>query len=179
MESRSKLWYGNDKALDDHIKELFGQDLEDAILERNLHWAENPTGALALVILLDQFSRNIFRGTSKAFEQDAFARAIAYRAVNNGFEQDLSVPERLFLYHPFHHSELLDDQDFGIKLVHELIDEVAEEWQKACEESMVWFKSHRDIVAKYGRFPHRNQILGRQSSTDELEYLKSASTLGQ
>ena len=134
---------------------------------------------LDLVVLLDQFSRHVFRKTAQAFAQDPMARAIAYRSVNQEFDMELSVPERLFLYHPFHHSESLEDQDFGIQLVNKLLSACADEWEEHISESLDFFKGHREVIARFGRFPHRNEALGRTSTTEELDFLESAPRHGQ
>lgn len=179
FKDRGDVWYTGGEEQDREIKDRFGQDLQNAILETNLHWAESSNGALALVVLLDQFSRHVFRKTAQAFAQDPMARAIAYRSVNQEFDLELSVPERLFLYHPFHHSESLDDQDFGIQLVNKMRSACTDAWEKHITESLEFFNGHRDVIARFGRFPHRNEVLGRTSSPEELDFLESAPRHGQ
>lgn len=179
FNERSDLWYGGSHEQDVEIKERFGQDLQNAILETNLHWAEQSAGALVLVVLLDQFSRHVFRKSARAFAQDPLARAIAYRSVNQKLDEELSVPERLFLYHPFHHSESLDDQDYGIQLVETMESASHEEWKDHINESLDFFRGHRDVIARFGRFPHRNEVLERTSTEEEVDYLKSAPRHGQ
>lgn len=179
FKERSDVWYKGGEEQDREIKDRFGQDLQNAILETNLHWAENSTGALALVVLLDQFSRHVFRKTVQAFAQDPLARAIAYRSVNQKFDHELSIPERLFLYHPFHHSESLEDQDFGIQLVSKMLGACQDEWEEHISESLDFFKGHREVIARFGRFPHRNVVLGRTSTSEELDFLKTAPRHGQ
>lgn len=179
FKDRTDVWYTGGEKQDREIKDRFGQDLQNAILETNLHWAESSHGALALVILLDQFSRHVYRKTAQAFAQDPMARAIAYRSVNQGFNMDLSVPERLFLYHPFHHSESLEDQDFGILLVNKMLSACPEGWAEHVSESLDFFNGHREVIARFGRFPHRNEALGRTSTAEELDFLESAPRHGQ
>ena len=179
LKERSKLWYGSNKSTDERIKERFGKALQSAIYETNIHWAEDRSGSLALVILLDQFSRHVFRRTPEAYAQDPLARAIAMRAVNKGFDVELTIPERLFLYHPFHHSETLEDQDFGLQIVESLSNSCEPAWRDSVNSSLLFFKDHHETIARFGRFPHRNEVLGRQSTPDEEEYIKSSSSFGQ
>ena len=113
VQQKQKIWYGGGEKIDLEIRENFGELYERATTETLLHWAESAQGALALVILLDQFSRNLFRGTAGAFAQDSMARAVAKRAFNLGLDREMSIPGRIFLLHPFHHSEELVDQLFG------------------------------------------------------------------
>ena len=121
-----------------------------------------PARALAAVIVLDQFSRNMFRGTARAFEADPTARKIARSAVEAGLDRVLGKEERLFLYLPFEHSEDLADQELSVALTADLGDTDYDKYAIA----------HRDIICRFGRFPHRNAILGRISTPDEVEFLK-------
>ena len=126
-------------------------------------WEQGPNGALALVILLDQFPLNMFRDQPESFSTEAQSRAVASRAIDNGFDAALSDDRRAFLYLPFMHSESLADQDRSVELF-----ETA-----GLESSLKWARGHREIVRRFGRFPHRNAILGRASSTEELACLAS------
>lgn len=128
------------------------------------HWAETPRGMLALIILLDQFSRNLNRGSPDAFAADPQARALARRAVAQGFDRQLGWIERTFVYLPFEHSEDLDDQDEGVRLFEAVRIGVG-------DASPEYAHRHRDLIRRYGRFPHRNAALGRESTADELVYL--------
>ncbi len=128
------------------------------------HWANTPRGALALIILLDQFSRNLHRGSPEAFAADPQACMLAHRAVAQGFDRQLEWLERMFIYLPFEHSEALTDQDEAVRLIESLRialgDQTAEHAYR-----------HRDIIRRYGRFPHRNAVLGRESTAEEQAYL--------
>lgn len=179
IKAKQSIWYAGTKEIDDEIRERFGEDVESAANETILHWAESARGALALVILLDQFSRNLFRGTSRAFAQDPLARAVAKRAFNHGLDQELSVPGRVFLLHPFHHSEERTDQDYGCIRLQELIAEGHDAWQELLDGSVEWFEGHRNIVKRFARFPHRNEVLKRQSTDEELAFLKESGGFGQ
>lgn len=128
------------------------------------HWADTPRGMLALIILLDQFSRNLHRGSPEAFAADPQARALARRAVAQGFDRELGWFERIFIYLPFEHSEELADQDEGVRLFESLRIALGD---LSAEQAY----RHRDIIRRYGRFPHRNVALGRDSTTEEQAYL--------
>ena len=179
IEAKQKVWYAGGEAIDNDICDHFGEIFEEARNETILHWADSSRGALALVILLDQFSRNLFRGTAQAFAQDPLARAVAKRAIRHGLDQELSVPARIFLLHPFHHSEALVDQDFGFIRLKELVAEGHDEWQDMLQSSIDWFRGHRDIIVRFNRFPHRNAVLNRKSTAEEEKFLRESSSFGQ
>ena len=179
VKQKQKIWYSGGEEIDKEIKENFGEIYERAANETLLHWADASEGSLALVILLDQFSRNLFRNTSSAFAQDPMARAVAKRAFNLGLDRELSVPGRIFLLHPFHHSEELVDQLFGRDRLRDLIAEGHSGWNDMLDSSVEWFNHHLDIVARFSRFPHRNAQLGRQSTKAEEEFLEGASGSGK
>jgi len=124
------------------------------------HWTATPQGSLALIILLDQFSRNLFRGSPESYAADARARLMARRAVARGFDQQVGSTERTFLYLPFMHSEAIADQDEAVRL-----------FEALAGESVRYAHHHRDVVRRFGRFPHRNAVLGRISTPEELAYL--------
>ncbi len=126
-------------------------------------WEGTPEGALALVILLDQFPLNMFRGQAASFSTEAAARRVAERAIARGFDQRLNDAQRLMLYLPYMHSESPADQARSVALF-----EAA-----GLTDSLKWARHHRDIVARFGRFPHRNAILGRESTAEEAAWLAS------
>ncbi|RFC67147.1 MULTISPECIES: DUF924 family protein [Mesorhizobium] len=129
----------------------------------------DPRAALAAIIALDQFPRNMFRGTARAFATDHLALELSRNALKNGFDRDMNDAERSFLAMPLMHSEALSDQEHCVKVFAEIGD----------EESLKYALEHRDIVEKYGRFPHRNRALGRNSSEDEQAFLESHKGYGQ
>lgn len=178
-EARSKIWYGGGPEADEEIEREFGELYKRACSDSLSSWAETADGALALVIVLDQFSRQIHRRTSLAFAQDSMARAIARRCVSTKLDRELSVPARLFLYHPFQHSEHIEDQVLGVRLTQRVLEECQSCWQEYVAESLKFFEDHRDIIERFGRFPHRNRVLGRESTPEELEFLGSSSNYGQ
>jgi uncharacterized protein (DUF924 family) len=128
------------------------------------HWASTPRGALALIVLLDQLSRNVFRGTAEAFAADAHALAIARRAIEIGFDTVLTPVERMFVYLPFEHSENAHDQDASVRLFETLRAALG-------DESISYAYGHREVIQRFGRFPHRNAVLGRVNTDAEAEYL--------
>ena len=128
--------------------------------------SETPEGSLALVIILDQFPRNMYRGTPQAFASDAKALKVAKEAVEKKFDRDLLPMQRMFLYLPFEHSENIDDQEQSVKFFENLGDELA----------LKYAIEHRDAITQFGRFPHRNAILGRESTPEELRFLGGKAT---
>lgn len=178
-EEMSNLWYGGTPENDQDVIERFGGIYERACSDGLSSWAESADGALALVIVLDQFSRQIHRRTPLAFSQDLMARAVAVRSVSLKFDLELSVPGRLFLYHPFQHSEFIEDQELGVSLTEHLLEECGSVWKDFVENSLKYFEDHREIIGKFGRFPHRNRVLERDSTAEELEFLESSSSYGQ
>ena len=179
IKRKQKIWYTGGEKIDLVIRQNFQEVYEHAANETLLHWVESAEGALALVIMLDQFSRNLFRGTAGAFSQDPMARAVAKRAINLGLDREMSIPGRLFLLHPFHHSEELVDQVFGCDRLRDLIDEGHDVWREMLDSSVDWFHGHRDVVSRFSRFPHRNKVLGRKSTKEEEAFLAQSSGYGQ
>ena len=156
-------WFKREDAFDDEIRRRFEAVHERAAAGKLAAWQNTPEGALALVLCLDQFPRNIFRGTARAFATDAKARAVADWAVDRGFDLQFKGDERFFFYLPFEHSEELDDQHRCVELLRTRLPD---------PELLRYAVAHRDLIEKFGRFPHRNPILGRRSTPDEEEYLK-------
>jgi uncharacterized protein (DUF924 family) len=160
-EAGPKRWYKVDPAFDDTIRERFLATWEAARAGRLAGWEETSEGALALLLVLDQFPRNMFRGDARSFATDALARAAAGRAIGRQFDQALAPPERNFFYLPYMHSEVLADQERAVVLVQAIDD----------ADGVKHAKAHRDLIRRFGRFPFRNQALGRTSTPEEAEYL--------
>jgi uncharacterized protein (DUF924 family) len=158
-----KVWFEKHAEFDAACSR-FADALRDARAGAFDHWTATPRGTLALIILLDQFSRNLHRGSPEAFAADAKALGIARSAVARGFDQALGPVERMFVYLPFEHSENLVDQDESVRLYAKLRETLG-------EDSIRYGESHRDVIRRFGRFPHRNTALGRVSTPDELAYL--------
>ena len=157
---RNKRWFAKDAAFDAEIRRRFLPLYEAASAGRLGAWKSSAREALALVIVLDQFPRNMFRGEGRAFAADGLARDAA-RALLPGLGQ-LQPEERLFACLPFEHSESLDDQDLACELIKDL-----------SEEQLRYALRHRELIDRFGRFPHRNAILGRASTPEEIEFLKT------
>jgi len=159
-------WFTRNDDFDREIRERFLATHEAAALGRLADWEASAEGALALMILLDQFPRNMFRGTARAFATDPLALEAARHALAEGFDRALLPVERLFAYLPFEHSEALADQDRSCELTQAL--DAYPETNDVYRYAVL----HRDIIRRFGRFPHRNAILGRVSTPEELEFLK-------
>lgn len=166
-EGRKPQWFESSEAFDAEVRRALQPLYEAACDGRYESWRRNPRGCLALVILLDQVPRNVHRGTPQAFASDAAARAVTRHALQEGFDEALAEVERVFLYMPLEHSEDLADQQDCVRLVAALPS--SGEWLSYAER-------HRDIVARFRRFPHRNAILGRESTEEELDFLKQPSS---
>jgi uncharacterized protein (DUF924 family) len=158
-------WFRKDAGFDEEIRARFG-GLHERGARRELEgWRATPAPMLALVIVLDQFSRNLYRGDARAFAQDEHARDCAAEALVRGDDQALLPVQRQFLYLPFEHSEERRDQEKCVELMRSL------EAFEATRGLTEWAVKHRDIVARFGRFPHRNAALSRPSTPEELEFL--------
>ncbi|SFE12990.1 DUF924 family protein [Roseivivax sediminis] len=157
-------WYKQDAALDAEIRERFQETLEGAMAGRYALWLTYPSGALAYVILLDQFSRNMFRDSRRAFASDRIALAAAKQAVHRGWDLKIDPPARQFFYLPLMHSENLCDQDRCVRLMKERM-------PREAADNMLHAKAHREVVRRYGRFPHRNAALGRSTTGEEARFL--------
>lgn len=160
-----KQWFSRDEAFDSMLRERFGAALVAAREGELDAWAESADGALALVILLDQFGRNCGRDTPAMYSGDAKALALAEAAIARGFDREVRREERSFFYMPFMHSESLEAQERCVELFRALEEDGSGGNSK-------WAIAHRDIVARFGRFPHRNEILGRESTPEEIAFLK-------
>lgn len=179
LQARSKIWYSVSAERDEEITREFGTLLNEIANGQHQDWSRTSSGVLALVLVLDQFTRQIYRKTAEAFAHDAQAIVIAYSAIGQGLDQEMSVSGRLFLYHPFQHSEKLKDQEFGVQLVRNLRNHCDETWFEYVSESLRFFEEHCEIIRRFGRFPHRNEVLNRGSTPDELEFMQTASSYGQ
>ena len=154
-----KRWFGKSDAFDAEIRLRF-LDLYETAFQGGLErWKEEPKGCLALVILFDQFPRNMFRGTARAFSGDERARECARTIVEKGWDKAMTEDERTFAYLPFEHSESLADQELSMRLFQG-------------NENLEWARKHWEIIRRFGRFPHRNAALGRASTAEEIEFLK-------
>ena len=163
-----KKWFKKDPTFDKKIRTMFGTDMYKAAIGKYEHWVKRPRGALALIILFDQFTRNMFRGSGDMFQNDADALSLAKHLVYTNKDKKLHPTERMFVYMPFMHSESLEDQEHCIQLFEELDKETNGNFSN----NVHYAKKHRDIVKQWGRFPHRNKLLLRKSTPEEIEFLK-------
>jgi len=164
-ETDRQNWFERSDAFDQIIHDRFGDAVETARAGGFGDWHDTARGCLAVIILIDQFSRNIYRDSPLAWSADDVGLACTKRAMTRGFDADLGVDERKFLYMPLMHSEVLADQEQCVELFRGLATD-------ADDVSLDFAIRHRDIIARFGRFPHRNEILGRESTPEELEFLK-------
>ena len=153
-----KTWFGKDPQFDAEVRARFLPLYERAAAGGLADWKEAPASCLALVIVLDQFPRNMFRGTARAFAADALALEAARTIVARGWDRNYSPNQRTFAYLPFEHSESLEDQERSLQLF-------------AGSENFEWARKHYEIVLRFGRFPHRNAALGRESTPEEADFL--------
>ncbi len=161
-----KVWFVKDPAFDEQIRQRFLTTLESAQRGELQHWRQDPKHCLSLIILLDQFPRNVFRDTPGAFATDPMALDTARFAVEQRYDEAVSSLERVFIYLPFEHSESLQDQVRSVTLFKALKEEVSNG-----AEFLDYAKRHHDVIARFGRFPHRNRILNRASTEAEIEFL--------
>ena len=160
-------WFKKDEAFDAEIRTRFLATYEAAAAGA-LAWDETAEGALALLIVLDQFPRNMFRGSARAFAADPLARKIAAQAIERGLDQKVAVAERSFFYLPFEHSETLADQERCVALNRASGD----------ADALKWAELHADIIRRFGRFPHRNAVLGRVTTPEEQAFLDGGGFAG-
>lgn len=164
---RRKLWFSKDPAFDQRLRDRFRSTYEQAAAGELDSWQASPLNCLALILLLDQFSRNMFRGEPRAFATDPQARIIARQAIAQKFDQQLEPVQRFFFYLPLEHSEDLADQEQSVALYQALVTHFPE-----LQDGLEYAIRHRDVIQQFGRFPHRNAILNRPSTAQEIEFLK-------
>ena len=180
-EERLPFWFRGPQSFDQEIQARFESWLPLADSGELSNWEQQPRGALALIILQDQFPRNIYRGTEKAFAFDANALRTATNVVDSGMDRELEVLERVFAYLPFEHSEDIEIQKLSVRKFTELQQSFGDgDFREATANSLEYAQMHYDIIKLFGRFPHRNDILGRESTARELEFMAAgAETFGQ
>jgi uncharacterized protein (DUF924 family) len=161
-------WFKKDAAFDADIRTRFLATYEAAAAGKLNAWEATPDGTLALLIVLDQFPRNMFRGDARTFAADPLARAVADRAIARGFDQHFAPTERNFFYLPFEHSEDVSDQDRCVGLCRATGD----------ADQLKWAQLHADIIRRFGRFPHRNAMLARDTTAEEQAFLDSGGFAG-
>jgi len=159
------LWFTKSEATDQIIREKFGNLVEAALLDNHAQQTDSPLETLASILVLDQFPRNIYRDTARSFAGDPKALQLSSGLVDRGDDRKLRLVERWFAYMPFEHSEFLNDQEESVRLFEQLAGD-------GLSDPLSWAIKHFDVIKRFGRFPHRNEILGRASTREEIEFLK-------
>lgn len=167
------MWFKNGKAYDSEIFIKFGVDYERAINGELDHWVDSYRGRLALIILFDQFSRHIHRGTALSFAQDEKAQALCIDGIGAADDSKCHAIERSFYYLPLEHAEDIEKQNLCVKAYAQLVNDVPEEYRKPFQMNLQYAEEHRYVIEKFGRFPELNEILGRKSSDEELAFIAS------
>jgi len=178
-DDRQALWFRATPAQDEDLRHRFGTIVAQALAGGLADWADAPEGRLALVLLLDQLPRNLFRRQARAFAGDARAQALASQAVDAGTDRALATVGRVFLYMPFMHAEDLALQDLCVRCFDRLRAGADPALHGALDHHLKFALLHRDIVARFGRFPHRNAALGRENTAEETAFLKDGPRFGQ
>ncbi len=171
LDSRMDRWFGSDPELDREIDDRFGELVQRASAGELDEWGQRPEGRLALIILLDQFRRNIYRGTAGAFECDRAALKLCIEGTMAGDHKQLSAEQRIFFFMPLQHAESLKIQEKSVSIYQALAKSVSGTLRETFETCAHFAELHRDIIAEFGRFPHRNAVLGRRDSSEEAAYL--------
>lgn len=166
IQAQQRRWFGKDEQTDAWMRAEYLADYQAAAAGQLGDWLDTAPASLALVILLDQFPRNLFRATPQAFASDALAREVAREMIARGLDQALIPRQRMFVYLPFEHSETLEDQLRSVALLETLRD------TEGMAEVLRYAYLHHDVIARFGRFPHRNVLLGRASTAQELDFLQ-------
>ena len=180
IDHRMNIWFGEDSLFDQEIEREFKNDIEAASASRLRHWANAPQGCLALILLLDQFRRNIYRGTAAAFSHDKMALRLCVEGAMKKRDSGLSPIERVFFYMPLQHAESKKVQAKSVALYSRLARAVTPTYRETFETIAQFAELHADIVETFGRFPHRNALLGRENTAEEAEYLAGdAADFGQ
>ena len=175
IDNRMDIWFGSDPAFDHEIKEEFAADVEKASEGKLDHWADEPRGRLALILLLDQFRRNIYRDTPEAFEKDTVALKLCVEGAMQKKDTGLTPVQRAFFYMPLQHAESRKVQAKSVELFARLADAVSPTYQETFLTMAQFAELHRDIIDRFGRFPHRNKLLGRENTPDEEAFLADGS----
>ncbi|MGN1057606.1 MAG: DUF924 family protein [Comamonas sp.] len=173
--SRQKLWFSKSEDTDEEIRRRFGGLLQEALAGKlDKEAMEQPLGMLSVLIVLDQFTRNAYRGTPKSFAGDERARNLALKAIEQGWDVDASIPSvaRMFIYLPLEHAEDAALQESSVVAFEQLHQEAEPELRDFFAQTLDYAHRHREVIETFGRFPHRNAVLGRESTEAELHYLR-------
>jgi uncharacterized protein (DUF924 family) len=175
IDRRMDIWFGEDPVFDREIEEAFADDVERASEGKLDHWAADPHGRLALIILIDQFRRNIYRNSAEAFSKDRLALKLCVEGAMEKKDKSLTPIQRVFFYMPLQHAESAKVQAKAVELYNRLAESVSPTYQETFLTVAQFAELHKDIIDQFGRFPHRNKLLGRENTSEEDEYLASDS----
>ena len=171
IDRRMDTWFGEDPVFDHEIRKEFADDVEKACKGQLDHWADEPRGRLALIILIDQFRRNIYRNTAQAFSMDKLALRLCVEGAMEKKDKGLTPIQKVFFYLPLQHSESAKVQAKSVELFTRLAESVSRTYQETFLTIAQFAELHKDIIDQFGRFPHRNKLLGRENTPEEDEYL--------
>jgi len=171
IDRRMDIWFSEDAVFDHEIEKEFADDVEAAVSGGLNHWAVEPRGRLALIILIDQFRRNIHRNTADAFSKDQLALKLCVEGAMEKKDKGLSPIQRVFFYMPLQHAESRKVQAKSVELYNRLAEAVSPTYRETFLTVAQFAELHKDIIDQFGRFPHRNELLGRENTAEEAEYL--------
>ena len=175
IDRRMDIWFGTDPVLDHEIEKEFGDDVAAASEGRLDHWAADPHGRLALILLIDQFRRNIYRNSAEAFSMDKLALKLCVEGAMEKKDIGLTPLQRIFFYMPLQHAESRKVQEKSVNLYNRLAEAVSPTYRETLLTIAQFAELHRDIIDQFGRFPHRNKLLNRDNTAEEDEYLATDS----
>lgn len=173
FDRRNRFWFGGGETVDAHIRAHYETDVIAAADGKLESWKQTPKGTLALIILLDQFSLNLYREQPRSYRQSELAIPLARHLIDRGWEWTLTPMERVFAYLPFEHSENLEDQEYAVELYQKLADGAPETLRAVMDGYLDYAERHHRVVKKYGRFPDRNEVFGRENTPEEESFLAS------
>jgi uncharacterized protein (DUF924 family) len=176
IDGRMDIWFGEDPVFDHEIKNEFSEEMDRAVEGKLDHWAKEPRGRLALILLLDQFRRNIYRNSAEAFSADKQALKLCVEGAMEKKDKGLSPIERVFFYMPLQHAESRKVQEKSCNIYNKLAEAVSPTYKETFETIAQFAELHRDVIERYGRFPHRNALLNRRNTPEEEEYLSGDNT---
>ena len=171
IDRRMDIWFGEDPVFDAEVKEKFLGDVELASDGKLNHWAADPRGRLALILLIDQFRRNIFRSSAEAFSKDRLALKLCVEGAMEKKDRVLTPIQKVFFYMPLQHAESAKVQAKAVELYNRLAESVSPTFQETFLVCATFAELHKDVIDRFGRFPHRNKLLGRENTPEEDEYL--------
>ena len=171
IDRRMDVWFGEDEVFDLECKKEFANDVELASEGKLNHWAHQPRGRLALILLIDQFRRNIYRNTADAFSLDKAALKLCVEGARDKKDQGLTPIQKAFFYMPLQHAESRRVQEKGVQIFRKLAEAVSPTYRETFETMATFAELHHDIIEQFGRFPHRNKLLDRENTPEEEKYL--------